>query len=86
LSHLVDNPKERVRDIRFVFAQDCVNSKEFYRPAHFILLNYTCIAESDAVTLNDEAEEYRWVTTEAALALPLNTPTRNLIETVLRRA
>jgi 16S rRNA (cytidine1402-2'-O)-methyltransferase len=75
-----------VRDIRFVFAQDCVNSKEFYRPAHFILLNYTCIAENDAVTLNDEAEEYRWVTPEAALTLPLNTPTRNLINTVLRRA
>ncbi len=72
-----------VREIRFVFAQDCVNSKEFYRPAHFILLNYTCVAENEAVMLNDEAEEFRWVTPEAALKLPLNTPTRKLIEMVL---
>jgi len=74
-----------VREIQFVFVQDSVNSKEFYRPAHFILLNYTCVAEGEAVTLNDEAEEYRWVRPEAALELPLNTPTRNLINIVLRR-
>jgi 16S rRNA (cytidine1402-2'-O)-methyltransferase len=73
-----------VRDIRFVFSQDCINSQEFYRSAHFILLNYTCVTEREAVTLNDEAEECRWITPEAALDLPLNTPTRNLINTVLR--
>jgi hypothetical protein len=34
------------------------------------------------VTLNDEAEEFRWVTMKEAFELPLNTPTKILLETV----
>src|SRR4051812_35253765 len=33
-----------VQQVRFVLVQDCVNSREFYKPAHFVLLNYTCVA------------------------------------------
>jgi hypothetical protein len=36
------------------------------------------------VTLNDEARESRWVTTAGALKMPLNTPTRILLEAVLK--
>ena len=32
----------KVTDIKFVLVQDCIHSKEFYRDAHFVLLNYTC--------------------------------------------
>jgi len=75
-----------VTDIEFVLAQDCIHSKEFYRDAHFVLLNYTCrCAGKPAVKLNDEAREFRWVTTAAALNMPLNTPTRILLEAVLNR-
>jgi phosphoglycolate phosphatase-like HAD superfamily hydrolase/ADP-ribose pyrophosphatase YjhB (NUDIX family) len=72
-----------IRDIRFVLVQDCIHSKEFYRDAHFILLNYTCLcAGPEQVTLNDEAREYRWVTVSEALAMQINQPTRRLLETV----
>src|SRR6266700_3698401 len=51
-----------IADIRFVLVQDCIHSKEFYRDAHFVLLNYTCRCMGDpVVTLNDEAREFRWV-------------------------
>ncbi|HMP82418.1 MAG TPA: NUDIX domain-containing protein, partial [Verrucomicrobiota bacterium] len=44
-----------ITDIRFVIVQDCIHSKEFYRDAHFVLLNYTCrCSGSTEVTLNDE--------------------------------
>jgi hypothetical protein len=67
-----------------VLAQDCIHSKEFYRDAHFVLLNYQCkITGSDSVQLNSEAQEFRWVPLVEALELPLNTPTRVLIEAVL---
>src|SRR5438445_3882 len=47
--------------IRFVLAQDCIHSKEFYRDAHFVLLNYTCrCLGRPQVRLNEEAEEFRW--------------------------
>jgi phosphoglycolate phosphatase-like HAD superfamily hydrolase/ADP-ribose pyrophosphatase YjhB (NUDIX family) len=75
-----------VTDIEFVLVQDCIHSKEFYRDAHFVLLNYTChCAGKPAVKLNDEAREFRWVTTAAALKMPLNTPTRILLEAVLEK-
>ena len=69
-----------VADIQFVLVQDCIHSKEFYRDAHFVLLNYTCrCAGEPAVKLNDEAREFRWVTTGQALEMPINQPTRTLL-------
>jgi phosphoglycolate phosphatase-like HAD superfamily hydrolase/ADP-ribose pyrophosphatase YjhB (NUDIX family) len=71
---------------RFVMAQDCIASPEFYRDAHFLLLNYTCRCAGDTpVRLNDEAQAHCWVTPEAALEMELNQPTRTLLETVLRK-
>lgn len=72
-----------IGEIRFAMVQDCVNSTEFYKPAHFVLLNYTCRAGTGTVTLNDEAQEFQWIAPREALKLPLNTPTRVLIEHVL---
>ena len=72
-----------VSDIRFVLVQDCIGSKEFYRDAHFVLLNYTCRAiEPFEVVLNEEAQEFRWVTREVALKMNLNQPTRVLLEAI----
>ncbi|MGB7767499.1 MAG: NUDIX domain-containing protein [Verrucomicrobiia bacterium] len=69
--------------IEFELVQDCIHSKEFYRDAHFVLLNYTChCAGKPLVKLNDEAREFRWVATAEALKMPLNTPTRILLEAV----
>ena len=73
-----------IDEIQFVFVQDCIHSKEFYRDAHFVLLNYTCRCVGDPrVQLNDEAQEFRWVNLPDALPMELNQPTRILIETVL---
>jgi len=72
-----------VTDIQFVLVQDCIHSKEFYRDAHFVLLNYTCRCTGRSVVkLNDEAWEFRWVETDAALKMPINAPTRKLLEAV----
>jgi phosphoglycolate phosphatase-like HAD superfamily hydrolase/ADP-ribose pyrophosphatase YjhB (NUDIX family) len=70
-----------VTNVEFVLVQDCISSKEFYRDAHFVLLNYRCIAQEPLdVQLNEEAQEFRWVPLEAALTMDLNTPTRILLE------
>jgi 8-oxo-dGTP pyrophosphatase MutT (NUDIX family) len=72
-----------VDDIRFVLVQDCIHSQEFYRDEHFVLLNYTCRCADDSnVKLNEEAVEFRWVLPAAAQDLPLNQPTRILLEAV----
>ncbi|WAC20711.1 HAD hydrolase-like protein [Luteolibacter sp. SL250] len=72
-----------ISDIRFVMVQDCIDSPEFMRPEHFILLNYVARASSTDVTLNDEAQEYRWVSPADASGLDLNEPTRLLLAEIL---
>ncbi len=74
-----------IADIRFALVQDCIHSPEFYRDEHFVLLNYTCrCAGPPDVKLNDEAREFRWLSPEQALALPLNQPTRKLLLAALK--
>lgn len=76
-----------VTDIQLALVQDCIQPPEFYRDAHFLLLNYTCRCMGEPrVCLNDEAQAYRWVALDAALAEDLNQPTRTLIEAVCARA
>jgi phosphoglycolate phosphatase len=74
----------KITDIKFVLVQDCIHSKEFYRDAHFVLLNYTCCctAKNPRVKLNEEGREFRWVAPAAAMRMKLNKPTRILINAV----
>ncbi|HSY73916.1 MAG TPA: NUDIX domain-containing protein [Dongiaceae bacterium] len=76
----------KISDIKFILVQDCIHSKEFYRDAHFVLLNYTCCCagKNPRVKLNDEAREFRWVAPVAALKMKLNRPTRILLDAVLK--
>jgi len=72
-----------IADIQFVLVQDCIHSKEFYRDAHFVLLNYTCrVAGEPQVQLNEEALAFRWVPMTEAFTMELNEPTRKLLEAV----
>jgi len=74
----------KISGIKFVLVQDCIHSKEFYRDAHFVLLNYTCrcTGKNPRVKLNDEGREFRWVKLADAKKLKLNKPTKVLIAAV----
>jgi phosphoglycolate phosphatase len=73
----------KVSAIKFVLVQDCIHSKEFYRDAHFVLLNYTCRCRGKPqVVLNDEGREFRWAKMAEAKKMKLNRPTRVLINAV----
>lgn len=72
-----------IEDIRYVETQDCIDCPEFFRREHFLLMNYTARALPGEVVLNDEAVKHMWVDgREAMRTLPLNTPTRLLLERV----
>ena len=75
-----------ITDIKFVLVQDCISSKEFYRDAHFVLLNYTCqcVAKNPRVVLNEESREFQWLKLAAAKKLKLNKPTKILLDAVLK--
>lgn len=72
-----------IEAIQLVMVQDCIHSREFYRDAHFVLLNYTCrCLEPSEVRLNEEARDHRWVTLSEAELLDLNEPTKRLLREV----
>ncbi|MEZ4772313.1 MAG: NUDIX domain-containing protein [Bacteroidia bacterium] len=72
-------------DLEFILIQDAYNHPEFYRPSHFLLINFTARTHSTEVILNDEAYAYHWVGLEESLGLDLNQPTRVLVEAVIER-
>jgi len=71
--------------VEFALVQDSINSPEFMRPEHFLLLNYIAHAITTDVLLNDEAEEFKWVSLTNSLALNLNEPTRVLVTEAIFR-
>ena len=83
---ILEETNLRIKDVEFVLVQDCISSKEFYRDAHFVLLNYTCRAVGTRlnVILNEEGRDFRWLPLAAAKKLKLNRPTKILIEAVVK--
>ena len=77
----------KISDIEFVLVQDCIHSKEFYRDAHFVLLNYTCrcVSKNPKVKLNDEGREFRWLKLDDLKKIKLNKPTKILVLAVLKK-
>jgi phosphoglycolate phosphatase-like HAD superfamily hydrolase/ADP-ribose pyrophosphatase YjhB (NUDIX family) len=65
---------------RFVMVQDSIDSDEFHRPEHMLLLNYLARSAGGEVRLDAEADEFRWLTPAEAGRLPLNLPTRVLLD------
>lgn len=80
---ILEETQLTISDIRFVMNQDCIDSPEFIRPEHFILLNYLAKASSYEVILNEEAEEFRWLSIDEALKLNLNQATKVLLQRVI---
>jgi phosphoglycolate phosphatase len=73
-----------VRSPRLVMVQEAIDHPEFHRPAHFVLINYVADVAGvrPEVTLNDEAQAYKWVGMAEAEATDLNQPTRKLLDLV----
>lgn len=75
-----------INHIQLVMVQDCIQSPEFYRPAHFILLNYVArVAGDSPIALNMESRAYCWISLSNVLKAQLNQPTRLLIEKVIQQ-
>jgi len=69
-----------IYDIQFLCYQDFIYDEAFWKPRHFIFMDFTCRTEASDVKLNDEAQEYIWVTIEEAVRLPMDPFTLHAIE------
>lgn len=48
-------------DIRLISLKESIYSNTFHEKKHFIFIDYICKTDSYNVTLNEEAQEYKWV-------------------------
>ena len=85
LREILEETGLRAQNPKMVMVQDAIEPQEFHRPAHFVLVNYLAEVPGTKpdVTLNDEAQEYKWLSLPETLKMPLNKPTRILIEKVM---
>jgi len=74
-----------IDNIRFITIQEAIKSKVFHKEAHFILVNYIASVNTvkPEVTLNDEAEDYQWVTPQIAYNMDINEYTKVLLQKYL---
>jgi len=73
-----------VHDIRFLCFQEFLCDDDFWKPRHFIFFDFACRTNSTDVRLNDEAQEYVWVSLEEALELPIEPYTEVAIRAYLK--
>jgi len=75
-----------IYDVIFVMNQEAIEHPEFYRPRHYILVNYTAKVAGLEPTpkLNHESDAFVWVSIAEAMKMDLNEPTKILIEKVFQ--
>lgn len=71
--------------IKFLFSQEFIFDKAFWKKRHFIFFDFVCKTRSLKVTLNSEGQEYVWVTVDEALKLPLEPYTKETIKVFLKQ-
>ena len=74
-----------VYDVEFLGFQEFIHDEAFWKQRHFIFFDYVCKTRSTQVTLNDEAQEYAWVSLEEALTLPVEPYSRHTLKVYLQR-
>lgn len=56
-----------IRDLEFLSWQEFIYDEQFWKPRHFVFLNFTAKMDGGDIVLNDEAEEFIWINPQKAL-------------------
>ncbi len=56
-----------IRDLEFLCWQECIYDEQFWKPRHFIFLDFTARMDKGDVILNDEGEDFIWIDPQKAL-------------------
>lgn len=73
-----------IKPIKFLTLQEAIFSKEFFKPKHFIFLDFLCKSLKSHVKLDgDELQEHLWVNPKKTLSLNIDSFTRKAIKKYL---
>ncbi len=56
-----------IRNVEYLCWQECVYDEQFWKPRHFIFIDFIAKMDHGEVVLNDEAEEFIWIDPQKAL-------------------
>ena len=74
-------------NVEFLCWQECVYDGQFWKPRHFIFLDFTAKTDKVDVVLNDEGEDFIWIDPQKALdELDIDSYTAVSIRNYLNRA
>jgi nucleoside triphosphatase len=73
-----------IKPIGFLLLQEAVYSHEFYKPKHFIFLDYLCEAQTTDVQIDeDEIQDVLWVDPRKASEMNIDSFTKRTIQRYL---
>ncbi len=56
-----------IHNIEYLCGQEFIYDEQFWKPRHFMFLNFTARTDQGNIVLNDEAEEFIWIDPQKAL-------------------
>ncbi|MGC8734455.1 MAG: NUDIX domain-containing protein, partial [bacterium] len=80
-----------IYNIKFITFFEAIEDKEFYKKNHMILFNYLAFTKDINLKLNDEIQDYMWLSYKEYLLnlknkkIILNTYTKKLISIVAKK-
>jgi len=74
-----------IHNIQFLCFQEFIYDDVFWEKRHFIFFDYVCETHSKTVILNDEAQEYLWVSLSEISVLPIEPYTMKTIQYYVKK-
>lgn len=74
-----------VEQATFLCYQECLFDPAFWQKKHFVFLDFVCTTSGGEVTLNDEAQAWRWVKRQELDELNIEPFTRKTLAEYLRQ-
>jgi len=72
-------------DIVFIGLQESIFDTQYFTKRHFIFFDFVCKTKGYDVSLNNEAQNYLWVTIDDAFDKPLVSNTRKTLENYITK-
>lgn len=72
-------------DIEFIDFQEFIFDDEFWKKRHFIFFDYSAKTNSTEVILNNEAQDFIWVSLNEVFNLPIDKYTKRAIERYIEK-
>ena len=73
-----------IQHVQMLQLQESIFPEQFHDKRHFVFLDFVAEYKEGDIILNDELQEYMWVTPKEAMTMNLNESTKSFVEAFMR--